>query len=130
MSQDHSPSPPDGSPGISWLRAEYWFLVICLLFVGGFWIWFFFWRMPMADADKDAIQGRAIREILAACNAALLADDRVQPFQPGDIATRKGPPADGVSPFVSILEVSRDGRVCHWDGISPARVIPSGARFH
>ena len=120
---DNSPPKPDEAPLRFLLRPAYLFTGLSILFVIGFWIWFFFVRMPIADADMKAIQGRAIGEILAACNATILSDGGVAQFLPGDIATRPNPPGDAVSPFVSILEVRRNGFLCQWDGVNPAQVM-------
>ena len=122
MTSDNSRPKPDEAPLRFLLRPAYLFTGLSILFVIGFWIWFFFVRTPMADADKNAIQGRAIGEILTECNATIPVDSGIAQFLPDDIATRPNPPGDGVSPFVSILEVRRNGFVCQWDGVNSAQV--------
>lgn len=126
MNPDNSSPKPDVGPVRFLLRPEYLFAGLSILFFIGFWVWFFFLRNPLTDADKNAIQGRAIGEILAACNAIIPPDDPVTQFQPRDITTRANPLSDGVSPFVSILELKRNGLVCQWDGVNPAQVTRVG----
>jgi hypothetical protein len=120
--QEHLPQGDYGSQSTRPLHAQFFVLVLCALFVIGFWIWFLFLRAPVIDIEKEAIQSRAIGEILAACNAAGAVKGIAEIFRPEDILTNITPPLEGVSAFVTTLGVSRNGINCHWDGINPARV--------
>lgn len=96
------------------------FLAVSCLFIVCFWIWFFIIRSPVGDVERETIEGRAIVEFLAVCNVS--PDAPSEKFRRQDITTRKSSPDIGVRPLVSMLEVSRDGFMCQWDGISPARI--------
>ena len=109
------------------LRPEVVFLVASSLFIIGFWIWFLFLRAPGDGVEKEVIQGKATSEILTACNAAAAAATGVGSlFGPEDVKTHKAPPPEGVSALVSMLEVSKNGFACRWDGINAAQVTRQG----
>ena len=52
------------------LRPEVVFFCVSSLFIVSFWIWFLFMRSPTDGVEKAVIQGKAVGEILAVCNAA------------------------------------------------------------
>lgn len=106
----------------SFQRMQFIFLTISFLFIVCFWIWFLFIRQPVGNAEREEIEGRAITEILTACNATIPPDGVSVKFRRQDITMRKISPVNGVSPLVSMLEVSRNGFVCDWDGIGPAQI--------
>lgn len=110
------------SRAASVLRPEVVFLVASSLFIIGFWIWFLFLRAPTDGVEKEVIKGKATSEILAACNAAAAATGVGSLFGPEDVKTHKAPPPEGVSAFVSMLEVSKNGFACQWDGVNAAQV--------
>jgi hypothetical protein len=103
------------------LRPEVVFFVLSSLFIGFFWIWFLFLRSPTDGVEKEVIHGKAVGEILAVCNAAMANQESV--FDKNDVKIQKSPPLEGVSAMVSMLEVSKNGFACRWDGINAATVM-------
>lgn len=103
------------------LRPEVVFFVLSSLFIGFFWIWFLFLRSPTDGVEKEAIHGKAVGEILAVCNAAMANQESL--FDKNDVKIQKSPPLEGVSAMVSMLEVSKNGFACRWDGINAATVM-------
>jgi hypothetical protein len=125
MSHDHSPQDKDRMPTFPAPRPEFLFLLLTGVFIIFFWVWFFLFRSPDTDAERKAIKDSAIKEILTACNASYGADKF---FQPQDIKIRKIPSVEGVSAYVSTLEVVRNDLVCYWDGVNLAQIERLGAR--
>ena len=122
--QDHS-SMDDATPQMdNRTRPELMFIGLTTLFLICFWIWFFLMRPPAVDPVKQAIQNRAIEEILSACNAAILVDGGREYFRREDIGINNGQKVEGVSPFVTMLEASRNGHNCRWDGVNPVILTP------
>lgn len=105
------------------LRPEVVFFVLSSLFIGFFWIWFLFLRSPTDGVEKEVIHGKAVGEILAVCNAAAAMADLESLFDKNDVKIQKSPPLEGVSAMVSMLEVSKNGFACRWDGINAATVM-------
>jgi len=122
VKSNHFPPRLKGPRESSSFRPQIFFLALSSLFIVFFWIWFLFFRTPVVDTERDAIQSRGVEEILSECNASVAMYGLDARFRRQDIATRKSAPVEGVSPLVSMLEVSRDGLVCHWDGIGPAKI--------
>ena len=124
--QDQSPRTNDPLLMIILKRPDIMFLAISSLFVLCFWIWFLLLRSPVVDVEKDAIEGRAIGEMLAACNAATTIEGIGEIFRKDDVKTNNTRLQEGVSAFVTILEISRNGLACHWDGVHPAQLTHHG----
>lgn len=117
--QDHSsPEDHDTQPN-NRMRPELVFIGLTTLFLICFWIWFLLLRPPAVDPLKQAIQKKAIEEILSACNAALVINGKEEYFHRKDIEINADQPVDGVSPFVTMLSASRNGLACRWDGVNP-----------
>lgn len=110
------------------LRPEFVFIGLTTLFLICFWIWFLLLRPPAVDPLRQAIQNKAIGEILSACNAALAVDGEVEYFRREDIEINIGQPVEGVSPFVTTLGASRNGLTCRWDGVNPVTLTRGVSR--
>ncbi len=106
------------------MRPEFVFIGLTTLFLILFWIWFFLLRSPVVEPAKQAIQNRAIEEILSACNDAIVVDGGGEYFRREDIEINIGQQVEGVSPFVRTLEASHNGLVCRWDGVNPVILTP------
>ncbi len=104
------------------MRAEVLLVIVSGSFVICFWIWFLFFRTPHTDSEQEIVQGMAMSEILAACNAAYTDKTVSGYFRREDIKENKTPPENSVVLYASVLEVSRNNIFCLWDGINPARV--------
>ncbi len=123
MTTEQSTSEKEDDPADPFLRPQLLFVIVSLVFIAGFWIWFIFLRAPDAGFERELIEGRARGEIIAACNAAATAGGVADPFRPEDVRKQNRPLSAGVAALVSALEISRNGVVCQWDGVNPARIF-------
>lgn len=120
--QDHSSPGDQDARSNNRMRPEILFIALTSMFLICFWIWFLFLRPPAVNSFKQLIQNKAIKEILSACNEALISEGGMEYFRQEDIEVNPYQTVEGVSPFVTTLRASRNGLACRWDGVNPVIV--------
>jgi hypothetical protein len=101
-------------------------LLIAALAAAAFLLWLF---IPMTEEEPAGrIEGRAKSELVDACNEAAVDSGLALRFTVADVVAPRREAIEtpsGVATLASLLQARRDGRLCGWNGIDPARIAPA-----